>query len=103
MARAKKAGEDLKTIEESMRRLKEKEKGKGKARAVDKVKREPRDCMCLCPQTRSPFFFLTFILLLMSVCRSASLNFPICLLYELVSDTVRWLCSIHNFSGFTCT
>jgi transcriptional adapter 3 len=38
--RAKKAGEDLRTIEESMRRMKEKEKGK--LRAV--VKRE-RDCM----------------------------------------------------------
>ena len=36
--RAKKASDDLKTIEESMRRLKEKEKGKGKA--VDKVKKE---------------------------------------------------------------
>ena len=52
LARAKKAGEDLKTIEDSMRRLKEKEKGK--ARAVDKVKREPRDCMC---QTRCSLFF----------------------------------------------
>ncbi|KAI0317478.1 histone acetyltransferases subunit 3-domain-containing protein [Amylostereum chailletii] len=38
LARAKKAGDDLRTIEESMRRLKEKEKGK--ARASDKVKRE---------------------------------------------------------------
>ncbi|KAJ3570323.1 hypothetical protein NP233_g4477 [Leucocoprinus birnbaumii] len=38
MDRAKKAGEDLKTIEESMRRMKEKEKGKLKA--VDKIKRE---------------------------------------------------------------
>lgn len=43
LARAKKAGEDLKTIEESMRRMKEKEKGK--AKAIDKVKRE-RDCTC---------------------------------------------------------
>jgi transcriptional adapter 3 len=39
--RAKKAGDDLRTIEESMKRMKEKEKGKGKA--VDKIKRE-RDC-----------------------------------------------------------
>ncbi|KAJ3524687.1 hypothetical protein NM688_g8518 [Phlebia brevispora] len=38
LERAKKAGDDLRTIEESMRRLKEKEKGKGKA--VDKVKKE---------------------------------------------------------------
>lgn len=38
LERAKKAGEDLKAIEESMRRLKDKEKGKGKA--VEKVKRE---------------------------------------------------------------
>ncbi|TFK31973.1 histone acetyltransferases subunit 3-domain-containing protein [Crucibulum laeve] len=38
LERAKKAGEDLKTIEESMRRMKEKEKGKSKA--IDKVKRE---------------------------------------------------------------
>ncbi|EGN96397.1 hypothetical protein SERLA73DRAFT_186126 [Serpula lacrymans var. lacrymans S7.3] len=38
MERAKKAGEDLKVIEESMRRVKEREKGK--ARAIDKVKRE---------------------------------------------------------------
>ncbi|TFY73039.1 hypothetical protein EWM64_g10973, partial [Hericium alpestre] len=38
LERARKAGEDLKVIEESMRRLKEKEKGK--AKAVEKVKRE---------------------------------------------------------------
>lgn len=44
LARSKKAGEDLKAIEESMRRMKEKEKGK--AKAIDKVKRE-RDCMCV--------------------------------------------------------
>lgn len=42
LERAKKAGDDLRTIEESMRRLKEKEKGKGKA--IDKVKKE-RGCM----------------------------------------------------------
>lgn len=41
LARSKKASEDLKTIEESMRRMNEKEKGK--AKAIDKVKRE-RDC-----------------------------------------------------------
>jgi hypothetical protein len=41
LARAKKAGDDMKTIEESMRRMKEKEKGK--AKLVEKVKRE-RDC-----------------------------------------------------------
>lgn len=41
LARSKKAGEDLKAIEESMRRMKEKEKGK--AKAIEKVKRE-RDC-----------------------------------------------------------
>jgi len=39
--RKRKAEEDLRTIEESMRRMAEKEKGKSKA--VDKVKRE-RDC-----------------------------------------------------------
>jgi transcriptional adapter 3 len=38
--RAKKAGEDLKTIEESMRRMKE--KAKGKQKFVHKIKRE--DC-----------------------------------------------------------
>jgi len=38
LERAKKAGDDLRTIEESMRRLKEKEKGKGKA--VEKIKKE---------------------------------------------------------------
>lgn len=38
LERARKAGNDLKTIEESMRRLKEKEKGK--ARALEKVKKE---------------------------------------------------------------
>lgn len=43
LERAKKAGDDLRTIEESMRRLKEKEKGKGKA--VEKIKKE-RGCMC---------------------------------------------------------
>lgn len=41
--RAKKAGNDLKAIEESMRRMKEKEKGK--ARAVDKA-RKARACAC---------------------------------------------------------
>lgn len=40
--RRRKASEDLKTIEESIRRMTEKEKGKSKA--VDKIKRE-RDCM----------------------------------------------------------
>lgn len=38
LERARKAGDDLRTIEESMRRLKEREKGKGKA--IDKVKKE---------------------------------------------------------------
>lgn len=41
LERAKKAGEDLKVIQESMRQMKEREKGKFKA--IDKVKRE-RDC-----------------------------------------------------------
>ncbi|KAJ7042010.1 histone acetyltransferases subunit 3-domain-containing protein [Mycena alexandri] len=41
LERAKKAGEDLKTIEESMRRMKEREKGK--AKQIERVKRE-RDC-----------------------------------------------------------
>lgn len=41
VARSKKASEDLRTIHESMRRLKEKEKGK--AKAIEKSKRE-RDC-----------------------------------------------------------
>ncbi|KAJ8508168.1 hypothetical protein ONZ45_g9528 [Pleurotus djamor] len=38
LERAKKAGEDLKTIEESFRRMKEREKGKSKA--IEKIKRE---------------------------------------------------------------
>ncbi|KAL4265786.1 NGG1 family protein [Pleurotus pulmonarius] len=38
MDRAKKAGEDLKVLEESFRRMKEREKGK--AKAIDRVKRE---------------------------------------------------------------
>ena len=38
LERARKAGNDLKAIEESMRRLKEKEKGK--ARALTQVKKE---------------------------------------------------------------
>ena len=46
VARSKKASDDLRTLHESMRRLKEKEKGK--ARALDKVKRE-RDCTLLPP------------------------------------------------------
>jgi transcriptional adapter 3 len=49
-ARAKKAVDDLHTIQESMRRMREKEKGK--ARAVEKVKRE-RDCTCVSRRTRS--------------------------------------------------
>ncbi len=46
LERRRKASEDLKTIEESIRRMTEKEKGKSKA--VDKVKRE-RDCTHLFP------------------------------------------------------
>jgi len=46
LERAKKAGEDLKTIEDSMRRMIKREKGK--AKAIDKVKRE-RDCTCMLP------------------------------------------------------
>lgn len=38
LVRAKKADDDLRTIEESMRRLKEREKGK--AKVVEKMKRE---------------------------------------------------------------
>jgi transcriptional adapter 3 len=38
LERAKKADDDLRTIEESMRRLKEREKGK--AKVVEKMKRE---------------------------------------------------------------
>lgn len=41
LERSKKANDDLKTIEESIRRMAEKEKGKFKA--IDKIKRE-RDC-----------------------------------------------------------
>jgi len=59
MDRAKKAGEDLKLLEESMRRMKEKEKGKQKA--VEKVKKE-RDCMfvsfVLIVQVLIEFFFI---------------------------------------------
>jgi hypothetical protein len=44
VARGKKASDDLRTITDLMRRMKEKEKGK--AKAVDKVKRE-RDCMSI--------------------------------------------------------
>jgi transcriptional adapter 3 len=49
--RAKKAGNDLKTIEESMRRMKEKEKGK--ARAVEKARKD-RACACFCVRVRIP-------------------------------------------------
>ena len=44
LERAKKAGDDIRTIEESMRRLKEKEKGK--AKAMQKAERE-RACASL--------------------------------------------------------
>lgn len=44
LERAKKAGDDLKTIEESMRRAKE--KAKGKAKAMERVNRE-RGCTSL--------------------------------------------------------
>ena len=44
VARGKKASDDLRTIQDLMRRMKEKEKGK--AKAVEKVKRE-RDCMSI--------------------------------------------------------
>lgn len=46
LERAKKAGDDLKTIDESMRRARE--KAKGKAKAVDRANRE-RGCTYLHP------------------------------------------------------
>lgn len=49
LERAKKAGDDLKTIEESMRRAKE--KVKGKARAMDRLNRE-RGCTSFHPRSR---------------------------------------------------
>jgi transcriptional adapter 3 len=49
--RVKKAGNDLKAIEESMRRMKEKEKGK--ARAVEKVRKD-RACACFCGRGLDP-------------------------------------------------
>jgi hypothetical protein len=60
--RARKADEDLRTIEESMRRMAEKEKGKSKA--VEKVKRE-RDCAYV--SMLSPCSFLIVIFPYMSV------------------------------------
>jgi len=47
LARSKKAGEDMKAIKESMRRMMEREKGK--AKALDKIKRE---CTCIRSNTR---------------------------------------------------
>lgn len=60
LERAKKAGDDLRTIEESMRRLKEKEKGKGKA--VEKVKKERgRTCVCdILAKERLTNFIMSF-------------------------------------------
>lgn len=58
LERARKAKEDLKTIEESMRRMKEKEKGK--ARATDKVKRE-RDCESILAIFMYPNFSLVSV------------------------------------------
>jgi transcriptional adapter 3 len=45
LERAKKADDDLRTIEESMRKLKEREKGK--AKLVEKMKRECASLFCL--------------------------------------------------------
>lgn len=47
LVRAKKAEDDLRTIEESMRRLKEREKGK--AKVVEKMKRECASLLSLLP------------------------------------------------------
>jgi hypothetical protein len=47
LKRAKKAEDDLRTIEESMRRLKEREKGK--AKVVEKMKRECASLLSLAP------------------------------------------------------
>lgn len=55
LERARKAGNDLKTIEESMRRLKEKEKGKSKA--VEKVKKERA---CAYPRLHYRVEYLSF-------------------------------------------
>ena len=60
--RARKADEDIRTIEESMRRMAEKEKGKSKA--IEKVKRE-RDCAYV--SMLSPRSFLIVIFLYMPV------------------------------------
>ena len=73
LERAKKAGDDLRTIEESMRRLKEKEKGKGKA--IEKIKKE-RACMFL------PASSIHALLIVMLACiyiyynRLTCINFP---------------------------
>lgn len=60
LERAKKAGDDLKTIDEFMRRAKE--KAKGKAKAMDRVNREhgctslhPVRAMVLIPSPYSPY------------------------------------------------
>lgn len=59
LERAKKAGEDLKMIEESMRRMKEKEKGK--AKALEKVKKE-RGCTCSYSYLRTTLSLFAFLL-----------------------------------------
>lgn len=63
LERAKKAGEDLKIIEESMRRMKEKEKGK--AKALEKVKKE-RGCTCSYNCFRGTLSSFAFILILVN-------------------------------------
>lgn len=56
--RAKKAGNDLKAIEESMRRMKEKEKGK--ARAVEKVRKDrARACFRVRFPIRTSWMFMS--------------------------------------------
>ena len=56
LERAKKADDDLRTIEESIRRLKEKEKGK--AKAIERTKREcaysPATTVCTDLTNRTP-------------------------------------------------
>ncbi len=78
LERAKKAGDDLKTIEESMRRLKEREKGKGKA--VDKIKKE-RACTC---SLSIPYFIFLTICVISLRCHS---TFRLCEQYTIFC---RW-------------
>lgn len=100
LERAKKAGEDLKIIEESMRRMKEKEKGK--AKALEKVKKE-RGCTCSYRYVRATLLLFAFVFVL-GQCSSPATHAPsrVFTRYFLPATNVICPTSDYEHDPFAC-